>query len=262
MALTIASYGGGTNSTAELIECVNRGIPIELIMFADTGGERPETYEYVRMFSEWLVAHGYPAIVWVQTVDHYGNLKTLEQDCLQCKMLPSLAYGYKSCSQKYKIQPQDKYVNNWNKARKEWKSGNKIIKLIGYDAGEPWRVKPERDRLDKKYEYRYPLVGWDIDRDGCKEIIAKAGLPQPGKSSCFFCPSMKKHEIMALDKEHPDLMMRALELEANADLLTIKGLGRDFSWCNFVRYQNNQKNMFGDCMTWYETNIPCECYDG
>lgn len=36
--LTIASYGGGTNSTAELIGCVEKGIKVDLILFADTGG--------------------------------------------------------------------------------------------------------------------------------------------------------------------------------------------------------------------------------
>lgn len=259
--LTIASYGGGTNSTAEIIECVNRGIPIDLIMFADTGGERPETYEYVRMFSGWLVAMGYSAIVWVQTVDRFGNKKTLESDCLQCHMLPSLAYGYKSCSRKYKIQPQDKYVNNWQPAREAWKCGEKIIKFIGYDAGEKNRAYG-KTKEDQKYIYRYPLIEWDIWRDDCEQIIANAGLPQPGKSSCFFCPSMKRHEIMTLSKEHPDLLERALQIERNAELTRIKGLGRDWSWGKFVDYQERQGNTFGECMTWYEANIPCECYDG
>jgi hypothetical protein len=258
MSLTIASYGGGTNSTALLIDCAMRKIPVDLIMFADTGGERPETYDYVRMFSNWLVQHDYPAIAWVKSPN-----TTLEEDCLKRKALPALAYGgFKNCSIRFKIEPQDKYVNNWIPARETWNRGEKVIKLVGYDAGEPWRVKHALDIVDKKYAKQYPLIDRDIDRDGCKEIIAKAGLPQPGKSSCFFCPSMKKHEIMALDKEHPDLMIRALEIEANADLTTIKGLGRDFSWCDFVRYQNNQGSMFGECMTWYETNAPCECYDG
>lgn len=256
----IASYGGGTNSTAELIECVNRGIKVDLILFADTGGERPETYAYVKMFSDWLIAHGYPAIIWVRKVDYKGDVLTLEQNCLQKKMLPSLAYGFKTCSQKFKIQPQDKYVNNWNPAKVAWKSGEEIVKFIGYDAGESHRAFGKS--IDKKYNYRYPLIEWDIDRDGCIDVIEKAGLPQPGKSSCFFCPSMKQREILTLNREHPDLMMRALEIEANADLLTVKGLGRNFAWLDLVSYDERQEKLFGECMTWYETSVPCECYDG
>ena len=54
-----------------------------------------------------------------------------------------------------------------------------------------------------------------------------AGLPQPGKSSCFFCPSMKKQEILYLKEHYPDLFNRAATLEENAMpyLKTVKGLG-------------------------------------
>ena len=103
----ICSYGGGTNSTALLIECVKRGIRIDMILFADTGAEKPHTYAYVEYFSKWLVSKGYPAIQVVKAPN-----KTLEQDCFDRKALPSIAYGLKSCSQRFKIQPQDKLVNN------------------------------------------------------------------------------------------------------------------------------------------------------
>lgn len=104
----ISSYGGGTNSTALLIECVKRGIRIDMILFADTGAEKPHTYEYVEYFSKWLVSKGYPAI---QTVRDAKT--TLEADCFDRKALPSVVYGRgNSCSQRFKIQPQDKLVNN------------------------------------------------------------------------------------------------------------------------------------------------------
>lgn len=65
----IVSYGGGTNLTALLVGLTERNIKVDLILFADTGGERPETYRYVRMFSDWLVEHGQPSITWVRKVE-------------------------------------------------------------------------------------------------------------------------------------------------------------------------------------------------
>ncbi len=52
------------------------------------------------------------------------------------------------------------------------------------------------------------------------------------KSSCFFCPSMKKQEILYLKEHYPDLFNRAATLEENAMpyLKTVKGLGRSYSW--------------------------------
>ena len=109
MGLTVACYGGGTNSTAMLIEQATRGEKIDLILFADTGGEKPHTYKYVSKFSKWLVNHGMPAIQRVQTTDINGTYITLEQFCRNMNQLPSIAYGMKSCSDKHKIRPQDKY---------------------------------------------------------------------------------------------------------------------------------------------------------
>ena len=134
--MIIVSYGGGTNSTAMLIECVKREIKIDLILFADTGGEKPHTYEYLKMFRKWCIEHGLPKIITVQQVNQYGTAITLEQLCLNKHMLPSLAYGFKTCSQKHKIAPQDKYMNNWRPAKDEWNAGEKITKFIGYDADE------------------------------------------------------------------------------------------------------------------------------
>lgn len=252
--ITVASYGGGTNSTAMLIGCVERGIPVDLILFADTGGERPHTYTFVSLFSTWLQEHGMPGIVTVKKVTRDGGILTLEDNCLQQRMLPSIAYGYKACSGKYKIQPQDKYCNNWPPAHGLWKGGGRVTKLIGYDADEPQRA---HIKGDDKYDYHYPLIEWDWGRDECIEAIKRVGLPLPGKSSCFFCPNMKKHEIREMAVQYPELAERALRMERNAELTSIKGLGRTFSWDGLLA----TGDMFADEYD-FAPEMPCGCYDG
>ena len=54
---------------------------------------------------------------------------------------------------------------------------------------------------------------WGWDRNRCIQEIRDAGLPLPGKSSCFFCPSMKRREIRTLYHRYPDLLARALAIE-------------------------------------------------
>jgi hypothetical protein len=84
--------------------------------------------------------------------------------------------------------------------------------------------------------YWYLLLEWGYDRRRCQEVIAHAGLPVPPKSSCFFCPASKKHEIAWLADHHPELLKRALEIERNAqpNLTSVKGLGRSFAWESFL----------------------------
>ena len=52
----VVAYGLGVDSTAMLIEFADRAIRPDLILFADTGGEKPETYQYLavlRPFHTW-----------------------------------------------------------------------------------------------------------------------------------------------------------------------------------------------------------------
>jgi hypothetical protein len=126
-----------------------------------------------------------------------------------------------------------------------------VVKAIGLDAGEQHRLtwakpkpgddqgKPSREAwLDANYfSYWYPLYSdWRMDRAACSHSIREAGLPVPVKSACWFCPASKKHEIVWLREHHPELLERALAIEANAkpNLTSVVGLGRSFSWADFL----------------------------
>lgn len=195
----------------------------------------------------WLKDHGMPEITRVYKTTKDGRRLTLEEECLKSGTLPSIAYGFKRCSLKHKIGPQEKFCNNYPPCREVWNSGKKVVKFIGYDAGEHYRSDKVllRDLADPKYSKRYPLMEWGWDREACVRAIEAAGLPQPGKSSCFFCPSMKAEEIIALRERYPDLFRRALALEDNAraNLKTVRGLGRNYSWKErFGKEQCNHGN--------------------
>lgn len=230
----MVSYGGGANSTALLIGLHQHRIPVDLILFADTGAEHPHTYAYLDVMDDWLKDHGMPPITRVYKTTRDGKRLTLEDECLQSCSLPSIAYGFKRCSLKHKIGPQEKFCNHYPTCQKAWAAGKRVVKFIGYDAGEGYRSDKVLlgDLADRKYSKWYPLMEWGWTRDDCIRQIEAAGLPQPGKSSCFFCPSMKPDEITTLREQHPDLFRRALALEDNArkNLKTVKGLGRNYSW--------------------------------
>lgn len=172
--MNVVSFGGGTNSTAMIIGMYLHKIPIDLILFADTGGEQPHTYEFMGTFNEWLVKHGIPKIVSVEYHDKDGNRLTLEQECINSGRLPSIAYGYKKCSLKHKIGTQEKFCNNYQPCKEVWASGQRVHKYIGYDAGETRRIQHAApiDEADKKYEKHYPLYEWGWTREECVDVIA------------------------------------------------------------------------------------------
>ena len=80
-----------------------------------------------------------PQITRVYKTTKDGGRLTLEEECLKSGTLPSIAYGFKRCSLKHKIGPQEKFCNNYPPCREVWNSGKKVVKFIGYDAGEHYR---------------------------------------------------------------------------------------------------------------------------
>jgi hypothetical protein len=231
----VVAYGAGVNSTAMLVEFARRAIRPDLILFADTGGEKPETYRYLGVVRSFLKRANFPAVVTVRYRPVRAAYSTLEGQCLHTGTLPSLAYGGGTCAMKYKVQPQDKYVGAWPPALECWRSGGRVVKAIGYDAG-PSDSRRHHHAGDDRYLNWYPLAEWGMDRLDCERSIAGAGLPVPMKSACFFCPASKKREILWLKDNHPELLERSLAIERNAlpKLTTVRGLGRCFSWGDFL----------------------------
>lgn len=274
--MNIVSFGGGTNSAAMIIGMYLHKIPVDLILFADTGAEQPHTYEFVEIFNEWLQKHAMPKIETVEYRNKDGDRLTLEQECINSHTLPSIAYGFKRCSLKHKIGTQEKFCNHYQPCMEIWAAGEKVNKYIGYDAGETRRIQhaAAADETDKKYAYHYPLYVWGWDRAECVRVIKRAGLPVPGKSSCFFCPSMKKKEIQALWENYPELFERAVSIEHNAaeTLKTVKGLGRNWSWESYyMEFMRNKEleeaqitfdDLFPETPGGCLCGAPCGCYDG
>lgn len=246
MPINIVSYGAGTNSTAMLIEMAKRKIIPDHILFADTGGEREQTYHYIQYFNDWLNNHDMPQIETVQYKTKDGIFLTLEEDCLNNNTLPSIAFGFKTCSQKFKILPQERFI-------KERYPNHKIIHYIGFDYREQRRVKenplPHHTNL-------YPLIEWGIDRSECIQIILNEKLCLPGKSSCFFCPNMRRDEILNLTEKEKQ---RVKAIEKNATkLVELKGLGRQYSWTDLINADESQLKIFDDTELYQP---PCECID-
>ena len=81
--MTVVGYGAGTDSTAMLVGLWQRSVPVDLILFADPGGEQPHTYAYLEIMGRWLAEHGMPPITRVWYTTRAGRRLTLEDECLR-----------------------------------------------------------------------------------------------------------------------------------------------------------------------------------
>lgn len=137
-------WGAGWDSSAGIIEDIRRGKRIDLITFACHGGEkrRPDrrlgeevgTYDFIPLFSQWVVDQGYPEPVICtyrpkpETHARYDeaarrvverlNLKSITDTDIERlagiygnmvanETMPGIAFGMKTCSVKWKIEAQE-----------------------------------------------------------------------------------------------------------------------------------------------------------
>lgn len=199
------SYGGGVNSVAMYLQFVELEKEFEPV-FVNHGTDWPETYEYFDMFSEWIDKKGYRHITVLHpNVTGYNNL--LEY-CMHYKIVPSIMYRW--CTDKFKISVINKYLEIPS------------FMNIGIDYGERKRAKIS---IQKGVENRYPLIEHEIDRQACKDLIIRHGLPIPMKSGCFICPYQRVSQWKELRRKHPDLFCKAQQLE-NLNIEYRKSIGK------------------------------------
>lgn len=192
--IKIANFGGGVNSVAGILKY---GIDsFDEVIFADTGSEKPETYEYLKYLVEqkgWKITIVDKSFHWGMTIYEYYTKR---------KSFPNAAL--RDCTGKFKINPMRRYLRK--------KYGKKVhfdVSLF-IDYSEIFRVKTS----DVLYQtLHYPLIDDKIDREGCLEIIKQSGYLMPSKSSCFMCPFNTPKQWMKLKSEHPDLFEQAVKLE-------------------------------------------------
>jgi len=130
------AYGLGVDSTAMLVEFARRGVRPDHVLFADTGGEKPETYAYLPVAQRFLADAGFPPVVTVRYRPRTAPSHTLEGQCLHTGTLPSLAYGGRSCSAKYKRTPQDRYLLALYPPAELVAAGRRVVRAMGFEAGE------------------------------------------------------------------------------------------------------------------------------
>lgn len=215
------SYGGGTNSTALLIEIIKRGLPLDYVVFADVGYEYPETYDFINNHFVKFCMDNNVKFCTVSKFTH-GKRETILEYFHNSYRVPDQIF--RDCTRRHKIEPIHRFYSKQLKTKK-------IIEYIGIHAGEKQRVKKSKTEWVIKC---YPLYEFGINQSQCVNIIREANLPVPPKSGCPNCFAMSKKQYYELYQKHPDLFDTAIEIEENY-LENKKQRGLSFYYYNHFR---------------------------
>ena len=244
--LRVLSLGGGTQSCALALMSASGELPrLDHVVFADTQGEVPETYEYLDYLRGRLEAAGIPL--------HVVTAGNLEAGLLGQRMSgqpsppahmtvpgkdPGRLNAYR-CSYDFKRRVVAAQVKRLCGKRGEWKRSN-VEQWMGFSTDESHRARDAEEcrcghnrtvRRGKTVELihseasgcaRCPCAAFDpwmvnvwplrdlgMRRDDTIAWFAANGHPTPPRSACWFCPNSRNVRWRALRDEHPDLWDRA-----------------------------------------------------
>lgn len=208
----IWSYGGGTQSNTIAILIAQGKLPIpDRIIFADTGGEMDEVWDYMR-------AHTMPLLKslgreieiashTLATVDLYGkNGDLLIPAYTQTGKLPTF------CSKEWKAYVVRRHIGG-SKANPEG-----VTMWMGMSTDEIWRMKP----ADVQWiEHHWPLCdmpvnagyGIRMNRIECIRLIEQFGWPPSPRSACVWCPHLDNPQWQRMKAYSPRNFARAIEIQ-------------------------------------------------
>jgi hypothetical protein len=217
----ILSFGGGRQTVALLLKMrkLFSNNPNSYVVFADTGGEHQETYDYM---DDYIVPFCKANnIKFVRVHNKYG--KTLYDYCWDKKIVPSIKF--RDCTSKFKIAPIRKFL------RQELKIDRKhpCNMYIGISYDEADRMNPSNVKYAKSV---YPFVdGYrnycesGLTLDDCVNIVISEGFPPVPKSGCYFCPFAKTMDLL-----DPRYNAKTIALEENNSRfpeIKLRGMGKN-----------------------------------
>jgi len=228
------SYGGGVQSTAMIVlACTGRIPDVDAALFANVGddSEHPASVAYVKdVMRPWAHARGLPVLE-LDRVRRDGSTETLYQRLtrpgsrslpIPVRMNDTGAPGTRNCTADFKIKVIDRWLRQHGATKDD-----PAVTLIGISTDEIQRLNNKRDAPYSRPEY--PLIDLGLSRQDCINVITDAGLPAPGKSSCYFCPFHRDSAWLDLHRDNPELFDKAADLET---LLNERRrmLGKDPVW--------------------------------
>ena len=207
--MNIVSLSGGKDSTAMLLMMLERGIPVDRVVFADTTKEFPGMYahmtklqamcpvpiETVRLdFDYWFAERVRTKATWRNKAPGYGWPDMRVRWCTALK---------RTAVVKIEKQCED------------------AVSFIGIAYDELWRC--DNNKLTNKHikrdNIRYPLVEWKITEADALTYCYSKGLDWGGlyekftRVSCYLCPMSRVNDLRTVYNEYPDLWDEMLAMD-------------------------------------------------
>lgn len=207
------SYGGGTQSIAlALLVAMGKLPKPDIIVFADTGMEATETFEYTDQYVSPLLA---TLGLTIEVASH--DLAKVGLYSHKGELLPPVYTKTGKlatfCSKEWKTWVIRRYLRS--------RGVKECITWLGMSTDEVERLKPS----DVKWQTLHWPLCFDVpmNRADCRQLIQNYGWPDPPKSSCWMCPHRRNDQWQRLKIFYPEDFKKAVALDKQVREQDTKG---------------------------------------
>lgn len=208
MEYRIVSFSGGKDSTAMLLHMLELDMPIDEIIFCDTGMEFPQMYEHIAKVEKYI-GREITILKNDKSFDYYFFKHIVHKkdgSIHQGYSFPSA--GQRWCTSRLKVEMVRKHLT---RVKRKYKRKLEKIRYVGIAADETKRIKNEC----------YPLVDWGWTEADCLKYCYDKGFDWGGlyeifhRLSCWCCPLQRLDELRKLRHNFPDLWVTLLNYQHN-----------------------------------------------
>jgi 3'-phosphoadenosine 5'-phosphosulfate sulfotransferase (PAPS reductase)/FAD synthetase len=222
---SIVSFSGGKDSTAMLLQLIERDSPIDEILFCDTGVEFPAMYDHISDVQKFINRN-----ITIIHPDHdfYWYFSWYKRKSKTCKHPDVTGLGFPGfmfrwCTSYLKIGPINKYCRQYESFQT----------YIGYSADEEFRT--QRPSIKKRKNLIFPLIEWNITGKAALKLCYESGFSWNGlydhfnRLSCWLCPLQTLVDLKQLYIHFPDYWEQLKGLEKLSLKLVGRSMRTDFS---------------------------------
>lgn len=211
------SLSGGKDSSCLLILMIEKGMPIDIVIHADTGMEFPEMEAHLVKLDDYLYRE---RGLHITTLRHPQGFEWL--------MFEQPKVKQSSIDSRNRLGVP-LYGNGWPGMKVRWCTGQLKTHLINREVK---RIKGEHNALhyigiaaDEAHRCKkevYPLVEWGITEAEALQICYDRGFDFGGlyeiyhRASCWCCPLQRIDELRKLRRHHPELWARLMDMDNRA----------------------------------------------
>lgn len=189
-----------------LLKMLELKMPVDVVLFCDTGLEFPQLYDHVRKVEQNTGIK----ITTVKSDDSFEYLfaeKPIKRKKESLK--GKLGYSWAGplmrwCTNLLKTVPRERFLH-------DLKQTYDIIEYVGIAADETKRLT---HKCNTRPNIRLPLVEWGMTEAECLQYCKEKGYDWDGlydkfgRVSCWCCPLQPFEELRILHRDFPDLWLK------------------------------------------------------